>query len=300
MDLDERVRVAAFAWLQRQVDVHGEVLPWAVLLQGIQFEGRRVPLVSMQGIFKPAVIPEIPLSIRTSHGGPYDDSFTDDDLVLYRYRGTDPNHRDNVGLRQAMERGTPLVYLHGVVKGKYLAVWPVYIVGDDPGRLTFTVAADDARIAARAVVRPAGVEEDRIRRGYVTAAVRRRLHQSGFRERVLEAYRSQCAMCHLRHQELLDAAHIIPDAEERGDPTVNNGLALCKIHHAAFDRNILGVRPDYGIVVRQDVLAEIDGPMLRYGLQELHGGKILVPRRAEWKPSPERLEERFEGFLRAG
>ena len=53
-------------------------------------------------------------------------------------------------------------------------------------------------------------------------------------------------------------------------PEVRNGLALCKIHHAAYDHNIIGINADYNIEVREDVLAEIDGPMLKHGLQEFN------------------------------
>ena len=80
-----------------------------------------------------------------------------------------------------------------------------------------------------------------------------------FRERVLEAYRHQCALCHLKHDELLDAAHIIPDADPEGEPVVSNGLALCRLHHSAFDKFFIGVRPDYRIEVRPDLLEEEDG-----------------------------------------
>jgi putative restriction endonuclease len=38
------------------------------------------------------------------------------------------------------------------------------------------------------------------------------------------------------------------------------------VHHAAFDVNIVGVRPDLVLDVRYDVLAEIDGPILQHGL----------------------------------
>ena len=70
---DHHVRLAAFEWLQHQVDVTGDdVLPWKLIAQGFEFNGRRVPLVSQQGIFKPAVC-ELPISIRTSLKGPYDD-----------------------------------------------------------------------------------------------------------------------------------------------------------------------------------------------------------------------------------
>lgn len=40
------------------------------------------------------------------------------------------------------------------------------------------------------------------------------------------------------------AAHIIPDREEGGEPPVTNGLALCKLHHTAFDAFFLSIRPD--------------------------------------------------------
>ena len=50
-----------------QVEVHGNVLPWALLQRGFVYRGERVPLASMQGIFKPRVM-ELPLS-RSSFGG---------------------------------------------------------------------------------------------------------------------------------------------------------------------------------------------------------------------------------------
>ena len=63
--------------------------------------------------------------------------------------------------------------------------------------------------------------------------VRRRIHQRAFRERVLVAYGGKCAFCTLGYRELLDAAHIIPDSELRGEPVVSNGMSLCRLHHAA-------------------------------------------------------------------
>jgi putative restriction endonuclease len=47
------------------------------------------------------------------------------------------------------------------------------------------------------------------------------------------------------------------------------------------------------------LLREIDGPMLRTGLQGFHGEAIAVPRRPADRPDPRRLESRFERFLRA-
>jgi putative restriction endonuclease len=300
-DIDQRVRLAGFKWLEEQVRIHGDVLPRSILSEGFGFENQRVPLVGPQGIFKPKLLPQIPLSITTAPHGPYDDSFGPDGLLMYRYRGTDPQHRDNAGLRMALFRKAPLVYFHGIVPGKYLAVWPVFVVADDPHKLTFKVAVDDLSYVDAAwqnELNRVGVSEpaSEARRAYLTTAVRQRLHQRGFRERVLQAYREQCAFCRLRHLELLDAAHIIPDGEPDGLPLVKNGIALCKFHHAAFDRLLLGVRPDYVIEVRKDILREKDGPMLIHGLQGLHLKTILIPRSSELRPNPDLLDRRYQQF----
>ena len=152
---DAGVRNAAFEWLQSQVDSHGDVLPRALLAEGFTLHGHRVPLVGPQGIFKPRVLPDAPLSITTAPSGP------------------------------------------------------------------------------------------------------------------------------------------------EGEPTVANGLALCKLHHAAFDRYFLGVRPDYVVQVRPDLLRETDGPTLVHGIQALHGSRITVPRKPGFQPDRHFLEIRYENFRRA-
>ncbi len=299
---DAQIRAAAFAWLTHQVDRHGDVLPRHRLAEGFTFDGQRVPLVGPQGIFKPRVM-AVPLSITTVDKGPYADTLGPEGL-RYRYRGNDPTHPDNRGLRTAFRHQLPLVYFLGVGQGKYLATWPVLIVADDPAHLSVTVAVDDAEHGKLLLETPAtyavSSEGDAARRQYVTTQVRQRLHQRRFRERVLDAYRRQCAFCRLRHEELLDAAHIIADADPEGEPVVQNGLALCKLHHAAFDSLFVGVRPDYVIEVRPDILHEHDGPTLRHAIQGLHGEVIALPRRPELRPAVIRLEERWEAFRAAG
>lgn len=299
MDRDLQIRLAAFQWLAEQTNIHGDVLTRDLLRQGLEFEGRQVPLISPQGIFKPQIM-DLPLTIMTSPNSPYDDAFSSSGYLSYRYRGTDPNHGDNIRLRRVFEQKRPLIYLHGIVPGRYLVVWPVYIIADRPESLTFEVAVDDlASVDLERQALPRVAEGDEARRAYVTATVRTRVHQRFFSERVIEAYRSQCAFCRLRHRELLDAAHIIPDPEEAGEPVVTNGLALCKLHHVAFDSFMLGVTPGFVVEVREDILAERDGPMLVHGLQGLHGQTVyLPPRRADW-PDTVSLAWRYERFLRA-
>ena len=182
--------------------------------------------------------------------------------------------------------------------GRYLAIWPVYVVRDAPQALVFSIAVDDVtqlNVLSPSSETAGGIAE--LRREYVTSLARRRLHQGAFRERVLLAYRHQCAFCRLRHSELLDAAHIIPDTEQGGEPVVRNGLSLCRLHHAAFDRFFLGVRPDYIIEVRADVLEEVDGPTLEHAIQALHRKPIVLPRKSVERPGVEFLSKRYERFL---
>lgn len=299
MENDLRIRLAAFDWIKNQVEIHGDVLPRDLLQQGFIFEGQRVPLVAPQGIFKPRIM-DLPLSITTSPNSPYEDSFSRDEYLLYKYRGTDPAHRDNVGLREVFIKQKPLAYFHGVMPGKYLAVWPVFIIADDPSGLVFSVAVDDLASFEVENKEHHLVAEDQVgRRAYITSTTKVRLHQRTFREKVLEAYRSQCAFCRLRHRELLDAAHIIPDYEPSSRPSVDNGLSLCKLHHAAFDSFIVGLSPDYEIIVREDILEEIDGPLLEHGLQALNGIQIILPERQQDWPDQEALEWKYQRFLEA-
>jgi len=133
----------------------------------------------------------------------------------------------------------------------------------------------------------------------VTRKALHRMHQSAFRFKVVAAYREQCTLCRLKHRELLDAAHIIADTYPLGDPVVPNGLCLCKIHHAAFDADLIGVSPDYTVRVRPSVLEETDGPMRQHGLKNLEGSRLILPHHVQDRPDRERLEMHFSRFLKA-
>lgn len=147
--------------------------------------------------------------------------------------GTNPDAYDNVALRTAMMRGKRLMWFIGVAPALYHAEYPVWLAGEEEDRQQFVVALDDTmqrgwepRLSERSPFNPA--------RRYAEAIVRVRLHQRPFRDRVLLAYGSQCALCRLRHPPLLDAAHIKKDSDG-GEPIVPNGMAMCAIHHRAFD-----------------------------------------------------------------
>jgi len=297
---DFGLRTAAFIWLNQATDGGELPVSWTALQQGFVHGGEQVTLIGQKGIWKPRQA-ELPLSITTApprSGGPapYDDEVTDHGLLRYRYEGTNVAGYRNEWLRECLRQQVPLIYLHGVDVGLYLASWPVLIVDDHPSELAVDVAIlDPARIRPDLSSAVADAAEQR----FYTRLTKQRLDQATFRQQVLRAYRHACSVCRLRHDELLDAAHIVRFADS-GPSTIDNGLSLCKIHHAAYDHNILGVRPDGILRLRNDLLDEIDGPMLRHGLQEVHGQPIVVPRRASDRPRPDLLERRWHQFLSAG
>jgi putative restriction endonuclease len=297
-DSSEAVRLAAFAHLDRLKQLHpDEALPSAEI-NAFSFDGKPLRLIVQTGIWKPAGMTAA-LSIRTAYTAPnalppYEDDLGADGFLRYKYRGTDPQHSDNRALREAMRTGAPLIYFVGVDRGVYTAHYPVWIEAEDPAQMEFAVSVDPAQRAL------SHTDMTWRERQYVLQLTKRRVHQRDFRTKVLRAYADSCAMCRLKHVPLLDAAHILRDGHPRGLPVVPNGLALCKIHHAAFDTNILGVRPDLVVEVRRDVLAEIDGPMLQHGLQEMHGVRVNVPKIAQARPARDGLEERYEEFRAAG
>jgi putative restriction endonuclease len=207
--------------------------------------------------------------------------------------GTNPEAADNRWLREAMENRVPLIYFLGAFPGHYHAIVPVTIVGWDARSLQAQVS-----MGLPGELR-ADPQETTLERRYALRQVKARLHQTLFRAAVIAAYGGRCALSGLPETSLLDAAHIAADGDELlGQPIVTNGLPLTKLHHAAFDNHLIGVDPDYRIVVSDRLLATRDGPTLE-ALKSLHGNRINFPRREKDRPDRERLAARFEVFEKA-
>lgn len=254
-------------------------------------DGTRIRLIdTSKGIWNPSRL-AASLSIVSSPDGPYDDRDVEGGLFHYDYRAGSVAG-DNAKLRKARDLGLPLILLRKIAKGVYVPVFPVYVIDDDLPRRQFIVAVDEA---LRLLPNPRGMSE--VERRYAERITRHRLHQAMFRGMLLRAYEVRCAVCRLRHGDLLDAAHITPDTDDTGLALVSNGLSLCKIHHAAYDRNLMGISPDYGVGINRDLLEEVDGPMLKHGLQEMHGATIEVPVRVVDRPDKDRLSSRYSEFM---
>lgn len=299
-DFDSRLRREAMAWLTVRTNDGLEPISRQDLLD-FTFEGGMFRLMDpTRGIRKPKQLSSA-LTISTTYRPPgakrpYEDQVGTDGLLRYKWSTTDPANMDNRGLRAAMEQGVPLIWFYGVGPSLYQPIFPVYIVAEEPEQHQFVIDTE----VARDLHRPDSEAEAQIRR-YILAETKRRLHQPVFRATVMRAYETRCAVCALGHGQLLDAAHIVPDSEDAGIAAVTNGLALCKIHHAAYDVHILGITPDLVVQIREDLLEEIDGPMLEHGLKERHGQKLMVvPPARSVRPDRELLALSYEQFCSAG
>ncbi len=135
-------------------------------------------------------------------------------------------------------------------------------------------------------------------RRYALQLARQRLHQATFREAVLAAYEGRCAISGMPERRLLDAAHIIGDTDEHlGQPLGTNGLPLSKLHHAAFDANLIGIDPDYRVHVSEALLSMNDGPLFEQGIKAVGGCTIRLSARPQDLPDRDRLAQRFAMYM---
>jgi putative restriction endonuclease len=283
------LRAAVFAFLDEQQRQHGPYLTRAQI-NAFEFDGQPLALMVQNGIRTPSRWAD-PLSItstnRTEDAGGYADEDRGEGLRLYRYMRERSSAAPalNRSLDHAAISGRPLIYFIEVGQHRYEPVYPVFITGtehhgvvvnDEPATGEYADLVDLRRYAQR---------ETRVR-----------LHQRAFRSRVLFAYSDRCCICSLRYRGLLDAAHIVDDAHEQGVALVSNGLAMCRIHHGAYDQLLLGIDPDLKVEINQEVLEEIDGPMLRHGLQDMHGRSIEVPHRRADQPDRHKLAWKYDRF----
>lgn len=127
--------------------------------------------------------------------------------------------------------------------------------------------------------------------GLDIALQRKRSRDARFREHILQAYEYSCAVCgfnvRLGNQLVaVDAAHI--QWHQAGGPDmVENGLALCSLHHKLFDRGVFTINEQRELLVSE----------LAYGthgfeewLMRFHGKKLRAPVNPLYKPKQSFIE----------
>ena len=303
------MRLAAFKQIRHLEAIHDHI-PWAKIDKGFLFQGSSISLASRpRGIFKPKEMKFL-LSIktvipRTGRSVWYEDQidvhkkiFENTESIDYDFMEGSVDTAPNRWLREAFEDQIPIIYFLGIAPGLYQAIMPAFVADWNPiskkARICFH-APDDRRDELSET--PTLEEERR----YAFQMVKRRVHQGQFRESILTAYKGRCALSGIPERRLLDAAHIVPDSDQRfGQPIIPNGLLLSKIHHAAFDGHLIGIDPDYRIHISEHLLDQNDGPTLE-ALKRLDGSSLHLPPRMRKQDYPDRnrLARRFEDFKAA-
>jgi putative restriction endonuclease len=164
----------------------------------------------------------------------------------------------------------------------------------------------DLEMLDAVAVSPATVGDDSLTtvtapRRRIVAEVRRVLRERGFRDRVLAAYLSRCAVCGLQ-LGLIEAAHILPAAFEGSSEETWNGMAFCANHHKAYDQALITVDRDYHVLVsttKLEILRQLD---LHGGVEEFRRGLrslIVLPADPACRPRRQLLElgSRIRGWV---
>lgn len=297
---DIKIMRAAFERVKELELVYEDSIPWKAIQEGFSYSGEKVLLANqVQGIFKPKVISRGPISIKTTlpkgdRENIYNDHLTDSGFYQYSLEAGDPRGERNVLLWQALEDKTPFIYFHAIAPAIYKALWPCFVRSILPEKGYAEIAVGSIEYDAK----PDKIYEmpSEVESKYHVRETKVRLHQASFREMVLNAYQHKCAITQLPIVILLEAAHIIPDSQVGEIQMVSNGISLSRLHHRAYDSNLIGIDSEYRIHISQELSVENGGPLLEQGIQNYSGTKITVPLQHNLKPNRDYLARRFEAF----
>lgn len=119
----------------------------------------------------------------------------------------------------------------------------------------------------------------------IIVSIARRQGQSKFRQLLLEAYSSKCAITDFDAEAALEAAHIIPYIEtENNHPS--NGLLLRADLHTLFDLNLIAINPK---IMR----VHISPTLQKTEYRSIEGKELRVTENEMYRPNLQSLEQRF-------
>jgi len=112
---------------------------------------------------------------------------------------------------------------------------------------------------------------------------RRKARDRAFRELVRDKYNNTCAVCGSQRESPdgnpeIEAAHIYPHSEG-GRDDIRNGIALCKLHHWAFDSGWLSFTDNHEIIV-----AKATNKNGYQELKQLEGKSLRLPKNEDTHP----------------
>ena len=172
----------------------------------------------------------------------------------------------------------------------------------DTGQVT-----EEVDLLNRIAAASEGVAQDEITghigqpRRYAVTQTRRALRAIDFRARVLSAYEYRCAMCGVQ-LKLVEGAHILPVQQPDSTDHTSNGIALCALHHRAYDRSLVTFEANYEIRISEAVVSELREADLTDGLQgfrEHLRDIIILPAEQRSRPNTKfvQLANRLRGWM---
>src|SRR5690606_12332468 len=137
-----------------------------------------------------------------------------------------------------------------------------------------------SEVAQNPEINVANIQIQNIARKTTVVSVSKRLRDVSFRKRVLTAYGFHCAVCGVQ-LKLVEAAHIIPVNHDNGTDETRNGIALCALHHKAYDQALITITDDYSVQINRSRVSDLQSQKLSDGLakfsQDLRPLIILPP-----------------------
>lgn len=301
---DHQIITAAFGQLAQLELIYGDSVPARILQRGFSYEGENILLRSnANAIFKPKQMDKLVLSITTTiprvgRRNIYRDFEDDDGLYHYALEESEKGDYRNQYLIDSYEAESPFIYFKAVASAVYQCIWPCYVEEVDKNNKFVKVCVGERPKLISTQGKDTYKKPKQIQARYYVRESKSRGHQAEFRAEVLKAYRHKCAISGLPEDKLLEAAHIIPDAEYSGSQTVCNGIALNYLHHRAYDAFLIGIDADYTVHVSESLRALRDGPLLEHGLLEFDGQTLHLPRDLVSRPDQNLLQRKFDKYQR--
>jgi putative restriction endonuclease len=283
--------------------IYDDSIPHKAISEGFLFNGEKILLDNRAvGIFKPRQMSECAISIKTTKQrdgsqGIYNDHPDNGDHYKYALQRGDPRGVNNKYLWASMATGTPLIYFQAIAPGLYTAIWPCFVKEILPEK-GYALIAESNKFSTSVLPDYKYPRPTEIESRYCVRETKVRMHQASFRQNVLDAYSGKCAITGLQNKTLLEAAHIIPDAELGKLQYVSDGIALSRIHHRAYDLNLLGISPDNQIHISDELKQGKDNKFMRDALLEFEGQRLVLPRSEINRPDRDKLAARFEMFAK--
>ncbi|MDO8510619.1 MAG: HNH endonuclease [Nanoarchaeota archaeon] len=118
----------------------------------------------------------------------------------------------------------------------------------------------------------------------ILSKVSRKKRDAKFSKNIKNLYDNTCVVCQKKRFTAalypeVEAAHIYPK-EKNGSDNLKNGIALCKLHHWAFDNGLFVITDALKILVKEDIKSDVNYEEI----YQYDGLNIKLPKNVKFIP----------------